>query len=158
MQCPKCHTDMKKIEYEGVEVDRCYNCYGIWFDFQEQQQLKGKKGATQIDGGDLATGQRANLIRNIYCPRDGALMTPMLILLFHVKPVAAISSDLAAAVVMRPVGSLVHMQKGTVSFRLVGLMCLGSVPMAFLGTYLLHVFGGAGAQQQKRFVRPETGT
>jgi uncharacterized protein len=78
----------------------------------------------------------------------GALMTPMLILLFHVKPVAAISSDLVAAVVMRPVGSLVHMQKGTVNFRLVGLMCVGSVPMAFLGTYLLHVLGGGEAQQQ----------
>ena len=78
----------------------------------------------------------------------GALMTPMLILLFNVKPVAAISSDLVAAVVMRPVGSLVHMRRGTVNFRLVGLMCVGSVPMAFLGTYLLHVLGGGEAQQR----------
>jgi len=78
----------------------------------------------------------------------GALMTPMLILLFNVKPAAAISSDLVAAVVMRPVGSLVHLQKGTVNMRLVGWMCLGSVPMAFLGAYLLHVLGGTSAQQQ----------
>ena len=35
----------------------------------------------------------------------GALMTPMLILLFNVKPSAAISSDLVAAVVMRPAGA-----------------------------------------------------
>jgi uncharacterized protein len=78
----------------------------------------------------------------------GALMTPMLILLFNVKPSAAISSDLVAAVVMRPVGSLVHMHKGTVNWRLVGWMCLGSVPMAFLGAYLLHLLGGTSAQQQ----------
>jgi uncharacterized protein len=78
----------------------------------------------------------------------GALMTPMLILLFNVKPAAAISSDLVAAVVMRPVGSLVHMHKGTVNWRLVGWMCLGSVPMAFLGAYLLHLFGDTSAQQQ----------
>ncbi|HMD91274.1 MAG TPA: sulfite exporter TauE/SafE family protein [Trebonia sp.] len=78
----------------------------------------------------------------------GALMTPMLILLFNVKPAAAISSDLVAAVVMRPVGSAVHLQKGTVNLRLVGWMCLGSVPMAFLGAYLLHVLGGSSAQQQ----------
>jgi hypothetical protein len=78
----------------------------------------------------------------------GALMTPMLILLFNVKPEAAISSDLVAAVVMRPVGSLVHMGKGTVNFRLVGWMCAGSVPMAFLGAWLLHQIGdGNGAQQ-----------
>jgi uncharacterized protein len=78
----------------------------------------------------------------------GALMTPMLILLFNVKPAAAISSDLVAAVVMRPVGSLVHMRTGTVNYRLVGWMCAGSVPMAFLGAYLLHLLGGGGAQQQ----------
>ena len=75
-------------------------------------------------------------------------MTPMLILLFNVKPAAAISSDLVAAVVMRPVGSLVHMRRGTVNYRLVGWMCVGSVPMAFLGAYLLHLLGGGAAQQQ----------
>jgi uncharacterized protein len=71
----------------------------------------------------------------------GALMTPMLILLFGVKAPAAISSDLVAAVVMRPVGAVVHMRKGTVNYRLVGWLALGSVPAALLGAYLLHVLG-----------------
>jgi uncharacterized protein len=71
----------------------------------------------------------------------GALMTPMLILLFGVKAPAAISSDLVAAVVMRPVGAVVHMRKGTVNYRLVGWLALGSVPAAFLGAYLLHLLG-----------------
>ena len=66
----------------------------------------------------------------------GALMTPMLILLFGVTPSTAISSDLVAAVVMRPIGAGVHLRKGTVNLRLVGWMVLGSVPMAFLGAYL----------------------
>lgn len=69
----------------------------------------------------------------------GALMTPMLVLLFSVKPSAAISSDLVAAVVMRPFGAAVHLKKGTVDKRLVGWMALGSVPAAFLGSYLLHL-------------------
>jgi uncharacterized protein len=77
----------------------------------------------------------------------GALMTPMLILLFSVKPSAAISSDLVAAVVMRPVGAGVHLRKGTVNRRLVGWMVLGSVPMAFLGAYLLHLMGNAKTAQ-----------
>jgi uncharacterized membrane protein YfcA len=77
----------------------------------------------------------------------GALMTPMLILLFGVKPSAAISSDLVAAVVMRPVGASVHLRKGTVNRPLVGWMVLGSVPMAFLGAYLLHVMGNAKSAQ-----------
>ena len=78
----------------------------------------------------------------------GALMTPMLILLFGVKPSAAISSDLVAAVLMRPVGAAVHLRKGTVNRPLVGWMVLGSVPMAFVGAYLLHLMGHAKAAQQ----------
>jgi uncharacterized membrane protein YfcA len=78
----------------------------------------------------------------------GALMTPMLILLFSVKPSAAISSDLVAAVVMRPVGAGVHLRRGTVNRSLVGWMVIGSVPMAFLGAYLLHLMGNAKAAQQ----------
>jgi hypothetical protein len=78
----------------------------------------------------------------------GALMTPMLILLFGVTPAAAISSDLVAAVVMRPFGAAVHLRAGTVNLRLVRWMVLGSVPAALLGAYILHVLGNSkGAQQ-----------
>ena len=77
----------------------------------------------------------------------GALMTPMLILLFGIKPSAAISSDLVAAVFMRPFGPAVHISKKTVNFRLVGWMVLGSVPMAFVGAYLLHLMGHAKTSQ-----------
>ncbi len=78
----------------------------------------------------------------------GALMTPMLILLFGVTPSAAISSDLVAAVVMRPFGAGVHLRAGTVNLRLVRWMVLGSVPAAFLGAYLLHVLGDAKSAQK----------
>jgi uncharacterized membrane protein YfcA len=77
----------------------------------------------------------------------GALMTPMLILLFGVTPSAAISSDLVAAVVMRPIGAAVHLRAGTVNRRLVGWMVLGSVPAAFAGSYLLHVMGDSTAAE-----------
>ncbi len=77
----------------------------------------------------------------------GALMTPMLILLFGVTPSAAISSDLVAAVVMRPIGAAVHLRAGTVNRGLVRWMVLGSVPAAFLGTYLLHQMGDSKSAQ-----------
>jgi uncharacterized membrane protein YfcA len=77
----------------------------------------------------------------------GALMTPMLILLFGVKPAAAISSDLVAAVLMRPFGAAIHLRAGTVNLRLVRWMVLGSVPAAFAGAYLLRLMGhGKGAE------------
>jgi uncharacterized membrane protein YfcA len=75
-------------------------------------------------------------------------MTPMLILLFGVTPATAISSDLVAAVVMRPFGAAMHMRARTVNFRLVRWMVLGSVPAAFLGAYLLRLMGHAKSSQQ----------
>ena len=78
----------------------------------------------------------------------GALMTPMLILLFGVQPSSAISSDLVAAVMMRPIGAIVHLRQKTVNLRLVGWMVLGSVPMAFLGSYLLSLMGHAKTAQK----------
>jgi uncharacterized membrane protein YfcA len=77
----------------------------------------------------------------------GALMTPMLILLFSVKPSAAISSDLVAALVMRPVGAAVHLRRGTANLRLVAWMSAGSVPAAFLGAYVLHLVGRTKAAE-----------
>jgi uncharacterized membrane protein YfcA len=67
----------------------------------------------------------------------GALMTPVLVLLFHVNPGAAISSDVVASVVLKPIGGGVHLRHGTVNFRLVRWLMLGSVPSAFLGAYLI---------------------
>ena len=81
--------------------------------------------------------------------RGSALMSPMLILLFGITPSTAISSDLVAAVLMRPVGAGVHMRARTVNFKLVGWMVLGSVPAAFLGAYLLHLMGGSKVDQEK---------
>jgi uncharacterized protein len=78
----------------------------------------------------------------------GALMSPMLILLFGVTPSTAISSDLVAAVLMRPIGAAVHLRAGTVNLRLVRWMVLGSVPAAFLGAYLLHLMGNSKSAQQ----------
>src|ERR1700721_1567161 len=73
----------------------------------------------------------------------GALMTPMLILFFGVKPSTAISSDLVAAVLMRPVGAIVHMTKHTVNYSLVGWMVCGSVPAPLIGSYLVPLPGNS---------------
>ena len=71
----------------------------------------------------------------------GALMTPILVLLFQVPPLAAVSSDLVAAVVMKPVGGGVHLRRGTVNFALVRWLMVGSVPAAFAGVLLLRLLG-----------------
>lgn len=77
----------------------------------------------------------------------GALMTPMLVLFFNIPPLAAVSSDLVSSAVMKPLGSWVHLRRGTVNLPLVGWMCAGSVPAGFAGVLVARSFGtGAGVQ------------
>lgn len=71
----------------------------------------------------------------------GALMTPVLVLFFGVAPLAAVSSDLVAAAVMKPVGSFVHLRRGTVNLALVKWLCVGSIPTAFCGVLIMRAFG-----------------
>jgi uncharacterized membrane protein YfcA len=78
----------------------------------------------------------------------GALMTPILVLLFKVQPLVAVSSDIVAAMVMKPVGGGVHWRRGTVNVPLVGWLMLGSVPSAFLGVLLLKASGTGAALQE----------
>jgi uncharacterized membrane protein YfcA len=77
----------------------------------------------------------------------GALMTPILVLLFGVEPLAAVSSDIVASLIMKPVGGAVHWRHGTVDRKLVFWLMLGSVPAAFAGVLLLK-FLGSGASVQ----------
>jgi uncharacterized protein len=73
----------------------------------------------------------------------GALMTPVLVLFFGVQPLTAVSSDLVASAVMKPVGSLVHLRRGTVHLGLVKWLCVGSVPAAFAGVLVARALGRA---------------
>ena len=77
----------------------------------------------------------------------GALMTPILVLLFKVQPLAAVSSDIVASMIMKPVGGGVHWRRGTVNTELVKWLVLGSVPSAFLGVLLLKSTGQGDALQ-----------
>jgi len=71
----------------------------------------------------------------------GALMTPILVLLFGIAPLAAVSSDLVASLIMKPVGAAVHAGRGTVRWNLAGWLAIGSVPAAFLGVVFLKSIG-----------------
>jgi len=75
MICPKCETDMETIEFEGVEVDRCKNCKGIWFDAGEERLMLGADAVNAIDTGDASVGREKNKISNYRCPRcDGGML------------------------------------------------------------------------------------
>ncbi|MEV8360185.1 sulfite exporter TauE/SafE family protein [Microbacterium sp. NPDC076895] len=77
----------------------------------------------------------------------GALMTPTLVLFFGVPPLTAVSSDLVTSAVMKPVGSLVHIRYGSVHWKIVLWLMIGSVPTAFAGSLIISAVGPlAGVQ------------
>lgn len=69
----------------------------------------------------------------------GSLMTPLLIIVFGVKPVTAIGTDLAYGAVTKTVGGWRHVRYRTVDFGVSKWMACGSVPSALAGVYVLHL-------------------
>ena len=67
----------------------------------------------------------------------GSLMTPLLILLFHVHPVTAVGTDLIYASVTKTGGSLVHGINRTIDWRIVRRLATGSLPASLLTLALL---------------------
>lgn len=101
-----------------------------------------------MDLGLVAGAFAVGIVVGLTGMGGGALMTPMLVLFFGVSPLTAVSSDLVASAVMKPVGSIVHLRQGTVNLRLVGWLCIGSVPSAFVGVLILKALGDGERVQQ----------
>jgi uncharacterized protein len=67
----------------------------------------------------------------------GSLMTPMLILLFGIKPVTAIGTDIFYAAITKTAGGWRHLKLKTVNVPLTWWMAAGSVPSAIAGVWAL---------------------
>ncbi len=67
----------------------------------------------------------------------GSLMTPLLVLLFGVSPATAVGTDLLYASLTKTLGGWVHARRGTVDWKIVGLLSLGSLPAAVVTIALL---------------------
>lgn len=94
-----------------------------------------------MDVGVALTGLLTGLLVGVTGMGGGALTMPLLTLGFGVPPLAAVSSDLVAGAVMKPLGAAVHLRRGTVQPRLVGWLCLGSLPCAAVGSLLAGSLG-----------------
>lgn len=67
----------------------------------------------------------------------GALMTPLLVLLFGIHANTAVGTDLLYAAATKTVGTAVHGASGTVDWRIVGRLAAGSVPATILTLLVL---------------------
>jgi uncharacterized membrane protein YfcA len=71
----------------------------------------------------------------------GALMTPILVLLFGVAPAAAVGTDLWFAAITKLVGGAVHHSKGSVDWQVLRRLALGSLPTSIVTLTWLHLAG-----------------
>lgn len=71
----------------------------------------------------------------------GALMMPLLVLLFGVPPKIAVGTDLLFAAITKMAGISIHSVRGTIDWQVVRRLSLGSVPAALLTGLLVYYFG-----------------
>ena len=74
MNCPKCAAAMEQVVFDGVEVDRCTACKGLWFDDDEAHRMKEIEGSELIDHGDPKEGWKYDSREDIDCPHCGKRM------------------------------------------------------------------------------------
>lgn len=78
----------------------------------------------------------------------GSLMTPILVLLFGIKPALAVGTDLLYASITKGGGIFVHHRQGTIQWRIVGLLSLGSLPTSILTVAVLQELGSRGVNYE----------
>ena len=78
------------------------------------------------------SGFAVGLIVGVTGVGGGSLMTPLLVLLFGVSPATAVGTDLLYASLTKTMGGWVHSKRGTVDWKIFGLLSMGSLPAAVL--------------------------
>jgi len=68
----------------------------------------------------------------------GALMTPLLVLVFGVPAQTAVGTDLLYASMTKSAGALTHGFQKTIDWQVVRWLMLGSIPAALITLWLLH--------------------
>lgn len=83
------------------------------------------------------TGFLVGFIVGVTGVGGGSLMTPLLVMVFGVAPATAVGTDLLYASLTKLAGSWAHDRRGTVDWKVVKLLALGSIPAALLSIWLL---------------------
>ncbi|HEX4911582.1 MAG TPA: zf-TFIIB domain-containing protein [Permianibacter sp.] len=71
MKCPKCKAPMDNVVLEGVQIERCSGCKGLWFDANEEVLMSKIQHAEMLDLGLASLGKEFNNEEPIFCPRCG---------------------------------------------------------------------------------------
>ncbi len=72
MKCPNCNTDLVQTKRNGIDVEYCQSCQGMWLSRQELEQLEDEV----FDFGDDKKGSLVfrSSATTLKCPQCGKLM------------------------------------------------------------------------------------
>jgi uncharacterized membrane protein YfcA len=90
-----------------------------------------------IDGGLALAGAFTGLVVGLTGVGGGALMTPILLLVFGIAPTTAIATDLWFAAITKTVGARIHHEGGQVDWQVARRLWAGSLPTALIVVLLV---------------------
>lgn len=94
-----------------------------------------------MDLAYIVSGLSVGLLVGLTGVGGGSLMTPLLVFLFGFAPTTAVGTDLLFAAITKTGGVAVHHRNhGSVEWRIVGLLCAGSLPAALAVIFGLEYF------------------
>ena len=91
-----------------------------------------------MEFGYIFAGFVVGLLVGLTGVGGGSLMTPILVLIFHVKPAFAVGTDLLYASITKSVGIFAHGKLGNIDWKLVRLLAYGSLPASVVTTLYLR--------------------
>ena len=68
LSCPRCDSvDLEEVEVDGVLIDRCVQCAGLWFDHNEINQIVDMTPSAKLV--DSVIPPPAAAVESLICPR-----------------------------------------------------------------------------------------
>lgn len=89
--------------------------------------------------GYIVAGFIVGLLVGLTGVGGGSLMTPILLLIFHIKPAVAVGTDLLYASITKSVGIFAHGKLGNIDWRIVKQLAYGSVPASIATIFFLRM-------------------
>ena len=97
-----------------------------------------------MDFGYTFAGFAVGVIVGLTGVGGGALMTPLLVLVFGIHPATAVGTDLLYAAITKSGGTAVHGARGSINWRISGLLAAGSLPAAAITLLLVSRYSPGG--------------
>jgi uncharacterized membrane protein YfcA len=101
-----------------------------------EEQVANRPPTAKSFAGMTVIGLVAGFLVGMTSVGSGSIIMMLLLLFYSYPPKVMVGTDIAHAVVLTGVTSLLHFRLGNVDLSLVGYLLIGSIPGGLIGSYL----------------------